>query len=323
MRALTVDIQASAGRVLCCTIFRPGGRKLLAKGHVLSDEDVKLLQTEGMNQVWVTELEDGEVGEDDAVMAVAGGMCCGSVEIRLAAGGRANLIATEDCCALVDDELLKQINCTSSVVIATVTNFRYMKAGERLATVKSIPFAVAQSQLETISSILNERGPILQARPIRDGGVAVLYTDPVHGDRARTLFESVVRTRLDRFGATVRYALTAVEDEEQVTRSLQHLLRAKPSAILIASTTAPSGPEDVVGRAFLRLGAHVERFLAPVEPGNLLLLAYKDDIPLVSAPCCFRSAKLNVLDLILPPMLAKYRVSGWEVACLGHGGLLS
>jgi molybdenum cofactor cytidylyltransferase len=323
MRALTVDIQASAGRVLCCTIFRPGGRKLLAKGHVLSDEDVKLLQTEGMNQVWVTELEDGEVGEDDAVMAVAGGMCCGSVEIRLAAGGRANLIATEDCCALVDDELLKQINCTSSIVIATVTNFRYMKAGERLATIKSTPFAVAKSQLETITSILNERGPILQARPIRDGGVAVLYTDPVHGDRARTLFESVVRTRLDRFGATVRYALTAVEDEDQVTRSLQHLLRAKPSAILVASTTAPSGPEDVVGRAFVRLGAHVERFLAPVEPGNLLLLAYKDDVPLVSAPCCFRSAKLNVLDLILPPMLAKYRVSGWEVACLGHGGLLS
>jgi len=323
MRALTVDIQASAGRVLCCTIFRPGGRKLLAKGHVLSDEDVRLLQTEGMNQVWVTELEDGEVGEDDAVMAVAGAMCCGSVEIRLAAGGRANLIATEDCCALVDDELLKQINCTSSIVIATVSNFKYMKAGERLATVKSTPFAVAQSQLETISSILNERGPILQARPIRDGGVAVLYTDPVHGDRARTLFESVVRTRLDRFGATVRYALTAVEEEDQVTRSLQHLLRAKPSAILIASTTAPAGPEDVVGRAFVRLGAHVERFLAPVEPGNLLLLAYKDEIPLVSAPCCFRSAKLNVLDLILPPMLAKYRVSGWEVACLGHGGLLS
>jgi hypothetical protein len=25
-------------------------------------------------------------------------------------------------------------------------------------------------------------------------------------------------------------------------------------------------------------------------------------------------------DLMLPPMLARYRVSGWEVACLGHGG---
>ncbi|HEX4771518.1 MAG TPA: hypothetical protein VH351_11835, partial [Bryobacteraceae bacterium] len=124
MRAQTVDIQESTGRILCCTIFRPGGRKLLAKGHVLSDEDVRLLQTEGMNQVWVTQLEDGEVGEDEAVTAVAGGMCCGSIEIKLAAGGRANLIATEDACVLLDEELLKQINCTSTIVIATVANYR-------------------------------------------------------------------------------------------------------------------------------------------------------------------------------------------------------
>ena len=107
MRALAMDIQETTGRILCCTIFRPGGRKLLAKGHVLSSEDIRLLQSEGMNQVWVTELEEGEIGEDAAVMAVAEAICCGAVEIRLAAGGRANLIATDDCCALVDDELLK------------------------------------------------------------------------------------------------------------------------------------------------------------------------------------------------------------------------
>lgn len=323
MRALTMDIQESAGRILCCTIFRPGGRKLLAKGHVLSDEDIRLLQTEGMQQVWVTELEEGEVGEDQAVMEVAQAMCCGSVEIRLAAGGRANLIATQDCCSLVDDELLKQLNCTSSLVIATVANYRYAKAGERIATVKSAPFAVAKSQLETVLSMLNERGAILQARPIRNPSVAILYTDPVHGDRARALFENVVHTRLERFGASLRYALSCVEEEDQVTRSLQHLLRAKPHAVLVASTTAPAGPEDVIGRSLVRLGAQVERFLAPVEPGNLMLLAYNDTVPIVSAPCCFRSAKPNILDFILPPLLAKYRISGWEIGCLGHGGLLN
>jgi molybdenum cofactor cytidylyltransferase len=323
VRALTMDIQESAGRILCCTMFRPGVRKLLAKGHVLSDEDIRLLQTEGMRQVWVTELEEGEVGEDEAVMAVAQAMCCGSVEIRLAAGGRANLMATQDCCSLVDDELLKQINCTSSLVIATVSNYRYARAGERIATVKSAPFAVAKSQLETVVSILNERGAILQARPIRNPSVAVLYTDPVHGDRARALFENVVHTRLERFGANLRYALSCIEEEEHVTRSLQHLLRTKPHAVLVASTTAPAGPEDVVGRSLVRLGAQVERFLAPVEPGNLMMLSYKDTIPIVSAPCCFRSAKPNLLVFILPPMLDKYRISGWEIACLGHGGLLT
>ena len=323
MKAQTVDVKDSTGRILCCTIFRPGGKKLLAKGHVLSEEDVRLLETEGMGQVWVTELEEGEVGEDQAVMAVATEMGCGSLEIRLAAGGRANLLATEDCCVLVDDELLRQINCTSTIVIATLPNFGFAKTGQRIATVKSAPFAVAQSQLEAVLMILRERGPILQARPVRSPSVGVLYTDPMNGDRARQLFENIMRQRLERFGVGCNYVLAAVEEEGSVGRALQHLLRAKPTLVLVASTTAPAGPEDVVGRAIAHIGCHLERFLAPVEPGNLLLLAYKDDVPIVSAPGCFRSAKPNVVDLILPAMLARYRVSGWEGACLGQGGLLA
>ena len=323
MKALTVEVRASTGRVLCCTIFRPGGKKLLAKGHVISDEDIKLLETEGMEQVWVTQLEEGEVGEDDVVMQVASEMGCGCLEIKLAAGGRANLVATEDCCMLVDDELLRQINCTSSLAIATALNFSYGKAGQRVATVKSAPFAIAQTQLEAVISILKERGPIIQARPIRKPSVAVLYADPVSGERARQLFENIMCQRLERFGVSATYALAATEDEGSLTRALQHLLRSKPTVSLIASTTAPAGPEDVIGRAMARLGCQLERFLAPVEPGNLLLLSYKDDSPIISAPGCFRSVKPNVVDLILPPMLARYRVSGWEVSCLGHGGLLS
>ena len=323
MRAQTVDVRESNGRILCCTIFRPGGKKLLAKGHVISEEDIRLLETEGMAQVWVTQLEEGEVGEDSAVMQIATEMGCGSLEIKLAAGGRANLISTEDSCVLVDDELLKQLNCTASVAIATSPNFSFARAGQRVATVKSAPFAIAQSQLEAVISILKERGPILQSRPVRTPAVGVLYSDPVSGDRARQLFENIMRQRLERFGAAATYVLSCVEDEATVARSLQHLLRSRPTLILVASTTAPAGPEDIVGRAMARIGCHLERFLAPVEPGNLLLLSFKDDVPVVSAPGCFRSAKPNVVDLILPPMLARYRVSGWEVAGLGHGGLLA
>jgi molybdenum cofactor cytidylyltransferase len=322
MRPQTVDVREAKGRVLCCTVFRPGGKKLLAKGHVINDEDVQLLETEGMNQVWVTQLEQGEIGEDEAVTQVAAEMGCGCLEIRLAAGGRANLMATEDCTVLVDDELLKQINCTASVVIATSPNFSYSKAGQRIATIKSAPFAVSQTQLEAVLSIIKERGPILQARPIRNPAVGVLYSDPCSGDRARQLFESVMRQRLERYNVVPRFALTTIEDETSVARSLNHMLHPRPTVILVASTTAPAGPEDVIGRAMASIGCHLERFLAPVEPGNLLLLGYKDDTPIVSAPGCFRSARNNVVDLILPPMLARYRVSGWEVACLGHGGLL-
>lgn len=323
MRAQTVNIREARGRILCCTIFRAGGKKLLAKGHVISEEDVQLLATEGLDKIWVTELEEGEVAEDEAVLAVASEMACGAIEIRLAPGGRANLMAAEDCCVLLDDDLLRQINCTFSIVIATASNFSFARAGQRIATVKSAPFAVAEQELEAVRSVLRERGPLLQARPIREPSVALLYSDPLQGERARQLFENVVRQKLERFGVAPHFSLCAIEDDAVLARALQHLLRVRPSVILVASTTAPAGPADAVGRAMTQIGCHLEKFLAPVEPGNLLLLAYKDEIPIISAPGCYRSARPNVVDLLLPPLLAKYRVSGWEVACLGHGGLLA
>lgn len=326
MKAQTIEVQESAGRVLCCSIFRPSGEKVLAKGHLLSYEDVRLLSTEGMDHVWVTELEDGEIGEDEAVTVVGQEMGCGCLEVRLAPGGRSNLVATQNCCVLVDDELLKQINCTASTVISTVANFSYVTSGQRVATVKSAPFAVAASQLEAIRSILKERGPILQARPVQNPVIGVIYTDPLNGERARQLFENTMTQRLSRFGVAVNYSLSSIEEEGDLVRSIQHMLLVRPTVILVASTTAPAGPEDEVGRAMQRVGFRIERFLAPVEPGNLLLLAYNaynNDVPIVSAPGCFRSAKPNVVDLILPPVLAKYRISGWEIASLGHGGLLA
>jgi molybdenum cofactor cytidylyltransferase len=323
MRAQTVDVKASTGRLLCCTVFRPGGKKLLSKGHLISPEDIRVLESEGMERIWVTELEEGEVGEDHAVCAVAGEIGCGCYEIKLAAGGRANLHATENCCVLVDEDLLKQVNCTSGTVIATALNFSFATAGQRFATIKSAPFAISQSELDGLVNMLRERGPIMQARPVRQPTVGVLYTDPTHGDRARLMFEGIMRQRMERYGFVSTMALACTEDEASVARSLQHLMRSRPSLVLVASTTAPAGPEDVVGRALAQVGSQMERFLAPVEPGNLMLLSYCDDTPILSAPGCFRSVKPNVVDLLLPPLLARYRVSRWEVAALGHGGLLA
>src|SRR5580698_10577713 len=323
MKAQTIEIGESTGRILCSPIFRPGGKKLMAKGHILREEDIRVLQMEGMERIWVTELEEGEVSEDVAVCAVASEMACGSCEIQLAPGGRANLIATENSCVLIDDDLLRQVNCTSGVVIATTINFSFALAGQRIATVKSAPFAVARTDFDGLIEMLRARGPIMQARPVQGATVGVLYCDPVNGDRARTLFESVLRQTLERFGVRSHSGIAVLENEEHVSRGLQHLLRARPSVLLVASTTAPAGPNDVVGLAMARIGCPIERFLAPVEPGNLLLIGYKDEIPIMSAPGCFRSLKANVIDLMLPPLMARYRVSTCEVSCLGHGGLLN
>jgi molybdenum cofactor cytidylyltransferase len=322
MQTQHIPTSQSTGRILWRTILGADGKKLLAKGHTISDEDIRMLNIQEMSEVWVTKLEEGEVSEDYAVMMVATEIGCGSIDIRLASGGRADIFTAKECCVLVDDELLRQINHGAGIAIATSPNFSHASVGQRVATVKSKPFVVEKSELEEVVSMVKQNGPILQARPIRTPSVAVLYTDPAGGKRARESFENIMCQRLERLGIRANFVLASVEEEGALARSLGHLLRVKPTFVLIASTTAPAGPGDVVGCAMLRAGCRIERFLAPVDPGTLLLLGYKDDIPIVSAPGCFRSTKLNVIDLLLPPILARYRLSGRDVAWLGHGGLL-
>ena len=322
MRTEVIDVSSAVGKLLFTPIFQASGKKLLAKGHQINEEDIRLLGLEGHSRVSVAMLDENEIPEDQASSLIATEAACGTMEIRLAAGGRANLFATENCSLLVDEDLLKRINCSGNVTIATAPNFCFAQAGQRVATVKTTPFAVERQNFETTLSLLKEQGPILQGRPIGTPTVAVLYTDLRSGARSRQLFEGIMKTRLDRFGTTVSYALSCIEEEETVGRALEHLLRAKPTILLVASTTAPAGPSDVVGQAMERVGCRIENFLAPVEPGNLLLLAYAGEVPVVSEPGCFRSPKANVVDLILPPLLARYSLSAGEISTLGHGGLL-
>jgi len=149
-----------------------------------------------------------------------------------------------------------------------------------------------------------------------------LYSDSLTGARAKQLFQGVMHQRLERAGVRSSFTLAVTEEENSVARGIEHLLRSRPAVILIASTTAPARPDDVIGRALERIGGSLERYMAPVEPGNLLLLCYKGETPILSAPGCYRSAKPNVVDMLLPPLLARYHVSGGEVAALGVGGLL-
>ena len=51
-------------------------------------------------------------------------------------------------------------------------------------------------------------------------------------------------------------------------KALSHLLRSKPTVMVIASTTAPAGPDDAVGRAMrLQQAATSSVSLLPLNLG--------------------------------------------------------
>ena len=320
MRTLAIPVAAGAGRVLCSTIFRATGRKLLAKGHILADEDVKMLEHEGLGEIWVTELEADELDEDEAVLEVASAAASGAVELRPALGGRVNVFATEDGAFLVNTDLLRGVNSSESVAVATLAPYSLVTRGQRVASIKSRPFAVRRAGL---AEILRGLTPdLLRVQPIRQAKVGVLLTDPLQPDRAAEQFWHVIRQRLEPMAGTTCFYAKSVEEDQSLIRSLLHLRRSKPTVILVASTTAPAGPEDAVGRAIVAVGGRVERFLMPVEPGNLGLLAYWDGVSVLAAPGCFRSGKPNFLNIVMPPLLAGHPITSREIAGMGPGGLL-
>jgi molybdopterin biosynthesis enzyme len=84
--------------------------------------------------------------------------------------------------------------------------------------------------------------------------------------------------------------------------------------------------DDVTPAGIRLAGGRIEHYGAPVEPGNLLLLAYLDGpegaVPVVGAPGCVRSRDVNIVDLLLPRLLAGQHVTRADIIELGHGGLL-
>src|SRR5690606_5263897 len=58
------------------------------------------------------------------------------------------------------------------------------------------------------------------------------------------------------------------------------------------------------------------------DPGNLLVLGSLDGKPVLGAPGCARSPKLNGFDWVLDRLLAEMDVRPEDIAGLGVGGLL-
>jgi molybdenum cofactor cytidylyltransferase len=46
------------------------------------------------------------------------------------------------------------------------------------------------------------------------------------------------------------------------------------------------------------------------------------DVPVLGAPGCVKSPKTNVIDWLLPRLLAGERLTRADLVALGHGGLL-
>lgn len=314
-----VDLPDAEGRLLAVPILEPGGRKILARGHLLDASDLRLLHQHGLRQVWVVQVREDEWSEAQVLAHLSPIAVAGSAEARPAPGGRWDFAATEPAALVIHPERLQTLNRSGVAVLCSLPQFSLLAPHQRFATLRSHPFSVpARRAQELLAGV----APCLEVKPLRSPRVVVIYTDPVRPERSRELFDGMVKHRACAFGFPYQ-SRTCLDEEQALTRLLAETLRRAPDVILVASTMSPVTPADALGNAMRQAGVSLEQFLAPVEPGSLMMLGYAGATAILCAPGCLRSPKANALDIVLAPLLARHRVTADELASLGPAGLLA
>ncbi len=316
------------GHILAHNLPDARGHKALNKGRRLAAADLALLRDLDLTQVTVAVLEPGDVPENEAARRLAAAACAPGAVAGGAAAGRVNLLAEAAGVVQIRQEALLRINLLDGLTIATRPAHSPTAARKRVATIKIIPFAVPEGRLAEAERIARAAGGVAGVRPLRPLAVGVVL---VGSWAARQRIEQgvapAVAGRIDDAGAQLLATRYVAPDAERVAEAVLALRAAGAELLIVAGETSVMDLDDVTPRGVRQAGGQIEHYGAPVEPGNLLLLAYLDDprgsIPIIGAPGCVRSRDLNIVDLILPRLLSGERLSKRDIALLGHGGLLA
>jgi molybdenum cofactor cytidylyltransferase len=326
MKFEPVPLSAAKGKILGHNIAGGNGQRLLRKGKPLTDEDLEKLRMLGRSSVYVAQIEPGDVDENKAAQRIAAAICGLGLRITGVTSGRANLLADSMGILRIDVDRLAQINEYNGITLATLMTHSPLHPRQIVATVKIIPYAVPESIVSAVEALSNESNPIVHvdALPARSVGMILSGANSIHEKLVSDF--APLRNRIEKLGSSVTrtdfVALDDEADEAALAAMLKQQLDSGIGMILLAGETAIMDEHDILPRAVERAGGHVESVGAPVDPGNLLMLAYIGDVPVVGAPGCARSRKTNIVDWILPRLLVGDRLTRKDIVALGHGGLL-
>ena len=322
-----VPLAEAEGKILGHNMAGPDGRRALRKGKPLTAADVERLRQLGRSTVYVAEIEAGDVDEDTAARRIARAARGNGLRLSGPSTGRANLYTTTLGLVRVDVARLMQLNACAGVTLATLPTNIAVTEGKMVATMKILPYALAETTVRRAEEIAGAGGPLLRVDALQSRAVGLILSgSPSARERIVRSFETALRQRLEALGSTIT-SVDFVPLEEETGESdlvdvVQQQVAAGLDMIILAGETAIMDRGDIAPRAVERAGGEVTCFGAPVDPGNLLMLAYLDRVPVLGAPGCARSPKDNIVDLLLPRLLAGDRLSHTDIIALAHGGLL-
>ena len=319
-------VAEAVGTVLAhdITEIRPGEFKGRAfkKGHIIRQEDVCHLQRLGKENLFVLNIADDEMHEDDAAYALADALIGEGVRIKEEPKeGKINIVAETDGLLKINKDALLAFNMLGDVMCATFHSNTVVKKGQTVAGTRAIPLIVKKNVVESAVRIGDNAGKIIQVKAIRKPKAGVVITgNEVYYGRIKDAFAPIIKSKIEAIGGELIGTYYTPDDESFIEARLRELINAGAD-LLITTGGMSVDPDDVTRFAIRNLGASNFTYGSAVLPGAMFLTAYIGDVPILGIPACGMYAKTTIFDLILPRVLAGEKVGRRELAELGHGGL--
>lgn len=306
------------------TEIRPGEFKgpAFRKDHTVCDDDLCHLQRLGKNHLYVIDLEEDEIHENEAASILAGALAGeGVVWNDDPKEGKIEILAERDGLLVVNSTSLAAFNMEEDVMCATLHSHSLVKKGEKVAATRAIPLVMKRASIERAAAIACQDGAVVAVKPLRKvrAGLVITGNEVYHGlieDR----FAPILTEKITALGSEVAGLTFAPDDVGKISEAIcSHI--DKGCELILLSGGMSVDPDDVTRQGIREAGATEFHYGASVLPGAMFLVAYIGEVPLLGVPACGLYHRTTVLDLVLPRVLAGEKIGKVELALLGHGGL--
>jgi len=320
MKFGNVKIDDALGAILAHSLQTRAG--IIKKGRPLGPAEIDKLRAAGFTEIMAARLGDDDIGEDAAAAVVARAISGTGIRVAEPFTGRCNLYAESPGIASLDVSALQAINrIDEALTIATVAPFERVEAGQMLATVKIIPFAVAESTVAQAAALA--AGGLVSVAPFARKRAGLVLTRLSNTKNSvLTKRQRVMNERLTTLGSELGETLTVPHETEAVAKAVSELHTRGWDPIIVFAASAIVDRNDVIPAALVQAGGEVVHLGMPVDPGNLLMLGRLGAGDVFGAPSCAGSPTLNGFDWVLERRLAGLAVGRSEIQAMGVGGLL-
>lgn len=320
-----IKTEDAVGKILAHDITRivKGEFKgsVFKKGHVIREEDVETLFNVGKNNIYVLELTDNEVHEDEAGIRLGEAIKGKGTYAVPPKESRVNIFAEHDGLLKVNKEAVNQINELPYVIVSTLPDNMCVKKGDMLAGTKVIPLVVEAADIRSAEEAAAQAGWVLEVKPFWKKKVGCVITgSEVFYNRIPDAFAPVITEKVESYGSEILEITYAPDDMDIISEKIIDL-KNKGADLIFTTGGMSVDPDDLTPSAIKHAGAEIVKYGAAALPGAMFMMAYLEDIPIMGVPACGMFFRTTVVDLLLPRVLAGEKISKSDITNFGVGGL--